>query len=274
MLSYGENKLRNAGIDNFGFEAMQMCLSALTTDNTGFLLYADREISDDQAERYEKMLTERISGEPLQYIIGEWDFLDGTFEVGKGVLIPRPETEELACSVIEKVRKNHFRTVFDLCAGTGCIGISVAEKCPFSDVWLFELYDDALRFTEKNVKRSGLSNIHVIKADVLEGMPREVPRPDFIVSNPPYINSSDIPSLQAEVLREPLTALDGGDDGLVFYKAIASGWLPFLNKNGGAAVECGEGQADAVKKHFSKYLDCGSEKDVFGVERFVSGYVI
>lgn len=270
MYERGAAELKKNGTQDAGFDALHLCLTAVGIDRTEFLLKPDRAVSDNEAQRFFEMISERANGRPLQYIIGEQSFFGRSFSVGEGVLIPRPETEQLAEICVETVKRSGSKTVFDLCAGTGCIGITVACECPQTDVYLFELFDGAFKYLEKNSAICSGGRLHLVRCDVLDGVPDGVPAPDMIVSNPPYIMSGDIPSLQKEVLCEPRSALDGGNDGLVFYEAIAQKWIPYMTPGGFAAAECGEGQSDAVLRMFSRYGNAEKINDFYGVDRFVA----
>ena len=228
-------------------------------------------MSEPERDAYEALLRRRAAGEPLQYILGQWDFRGEPFAVGPGVLIPRPETEQLAELCIEAARARGAITVYDLCAGTGCIGLTVAKACPQARVYLLELHEGALSYLKQNEAAFSLPHTHIVQADVLKGLPETLPAPDLIVSNPPYIRAGELPGLQREVGFEPATALDGGEDGYVFYRAIAEKWLPLLPRGGFAAVECGEGQPETVAGLFGRTLDCAVVKDLYGVPRFVTG---
>jgi len=263
--------LRERGIADAAFDARQLLARLLSLDGTAFLLNGGSPVGEAEAAAYRALLERRAAGEPLQYLLGEWDFCGGTFLVGPGVLIPRPETEQLAETCMEAVVSRGLKTVYDLCAGTGCIGLTVAKACPQAEVYLFELYDGAYAYLEKNASAFGLPNVRLVRADVLQGAPEGLPAPELIVSNPPYIRADEIPGLQKEVGFEPVTALDGGADGFIFYRAIAEQWLPLLSKGGFAAVECGEGQPETVTSLFSQSLACAAVKDLYGVPRFVTG---
>lgn len=267
----GADELARRGLEDADFDAKQLLLYRFCLDGTGFLLNADRPIGETDAAAYQALLNRRAAGEPLQYILGQWDFYGAPFAVGPGVLIPRPETEQLAELCIEQIRRAAYRTVYDLCAGTGCIGLTIAKACPQARVFLLELHEEALAYLTKNEAAFALPNTKVIQADVLNGPPETLPAPDLIVSNPPYIRSGEIAGLQREVGFEPKTALDGGADGYVFYRAIAEQWLPRLPHGGFAAVECGEGQPETVAGLFGQTLDSAVVKDLYGVPRFVAG---
>lgn len=266
----GCDALKNAGIENSDFEALEICLSCTGIDKTSFLLFPEIEASEEEIKRFNDMISERIGGRPLQYILGEWSFFGRSFAVGEGVLIPRPETEQLADMCISEIKKRGFKTVFDLCAGSGCIGITIALECPSTEVWLFELFDGAFDFLKKNADYYQNGRIHTVRCDVLRGATEKLPVPELIVSNPPYIPTRELESLQSEVRREPVTALDGGENGLVFYGAVADKWLPLLRDGGFAAVEAGEGQSDEIANMFTPYGATNRVSDFYGVRRFVT----
>ena len=268
----GTAMLQKNAIEDADFDALQMLIGAADFKQADFFLRASQTVTQDICDRYEEMLSQRISGRPLQYILGEWDFYKSTFFVGEGVLIPRPETEQLVEICVNEIKKHSYKTVYDLCAGSGCIGISIAKECPEVQVVMFELFDNALKYTQKNLEHHALKNAKVLKFDVLNDDISALPEADLLVSNPPYIPFEEIKSLQSEVLKEPHTALDGGEDGLVFYRAFEKNWLDKVNQGGFVAMECGEEQSDIIADMFSDKLYTEQICDVFGVTRFVTGY--
>lgn len=273
LYNFCKDELKSAQKDNFEFEAELIVRNVLSMSRTEFLLNKDDNVGACGIAEVQKILSKRKNGEPLQYILGEWDFYGETYKVGEGVLIPRPETEELCSAVIEKLKKMKSPTVFDLCAGSGCIGITLKKQAQNANVYLVEYYDEALAYLNENRMNLGVArSVPLIKGNVLDGYEgfSFLPRPDVVVSNPPYIKSGELSALQSEVRREPVTALDGGDDGLLFYRALAEKWLPFINENGFIAVECGEEQASSVAAMFSKYSgEISIIKDFNGIDRFV-----
>lgn len=268
----GEEILVSNNIEDAGFDAMQLLLHISGFSSGEYALKSNEKPAPLQCTQYLDCIQRRVNKEPLQYIIGKWDFFDSTFYVGEGVLIPRPETECLVEQCIKIVREKKYKTVYDLCSGSGCIGLSVAKECPQIHCYLFEYYDKALGYTEKNAELLGLTNVTVIKADVLNPESFYIPSADMIISNPPYIPSDEIPELQSEVLSEPHSALDGGSDGLVFYRAIADKWFSSLSYNGCVAIECGEEQSKEIVKLFENNLICEIHNDLYGVDRFVFGF--
>lgn len=269
LLKKGTDMLETAEIDDAEFDAYQLLLVFFDGKATGYTLNSDSKPSENQINEYFSLIERRVSGDPLQYIIGKWDFYNSSFYVGEGVLIPRPETEELVEKCIEIIKKLKLSVVYDLCTGSGCIGLSIAKECPDVRCYLFELYDNALSFAKKNLEAMSLENVQIIKHDVLNKYDGNILSADIIVSNPPYIESSEICGLQSEVLREPLTALDGGEDGLVFYRAIYENWSERLNKNGYFAFECGEKQTKDIMKLAPDCFESIAYKDIYGNDRIV-----
>lgn len=267
----GKAYLKENDIEDYDFDALQLILTFFDGDYSLFCL-KDFEYADINAEEsYFSMLKRRAEKEPLQYIIGCWDFYKSTFFVGEGVLIPRPETEELVNYVIKLIKKNKFKVVYDLCTGSGCIGLSIAKECPETFCYLVDYFDDALKYAEKNLESMKLHNAKILKRDVLLSDFFDTENADIIVSNPPYIESDVISTLQTEVLKEPVTALDGGEDGLVFYRAIKNICNEKLNHGGMVAFECGEEQSGLICDMFEPEYECFENNDMYGVSRFVYG---
>lgn len=246
---------------------MQKIITALKEAGIEDARFEAKEIARLPEERQKDAVNRRLSGEPLQYILGEWEFYSLPFLVGDGVLIPRPDTETLVDCALEFLGSRPLSCI-DLCSGSGAVAIAV-EKNSRAKVSALEKSQAAFCYLEKNIKLNN-SAVKAIRGDINEA-PRE--KYDVILSNPPYIPSGDIKALQREVQREPKMALDGGFDGLDFYRIIIKNWLPALNPGGMLAVECGIGQAEEIKKLFSA---AGLEKvsvknDLCGVQRVIFG---
>lgn len=212
-------------------------------------------------------------GEPLQYVLGKWDFYESEFCVCNGVLIPRPETEELTDLAVKYAKKTSSPLVYDLCSGSGCIGISIAKAVPQSDVYCVEKSADAMAYLLKNAQ--GIQNVHAVSGDVLNTASFENIREnsiDIIVSNPPYIKSSEIEGLQREVQFEPREALDGGADGLDFYTYITREWKKYLKPNGILLFEIGNEQADEVAclLETNGYKNIEIKNDMYGNPRIAA----
>lgn len=256
------------------FEAMCLMEKVFGITRTQYYLKADEEAEAYKCAEMIKYSDRRVSGEPLQYILGQWEFMGRTFLVGKGVLIPRPETEMIVEAALDFIKDKTSPIIFDLCSGSGCIGISIAATRPDSTVYLLEKSRDALFFLRKNIQLNNTQNIHVLEGDIFSDFNIvNMLKPDLIVSNPPYIESDTIPFLQKEVLEEPRMALDGGKDGLDFYRAISEHWIPLLNINGAVIVECGENQGEricGIFKQSNRIKSASYKLDYNGNERMVS----
>lgn len=210
------------------------------------------------------------SGEPLQYVLGKWDFYESEFCVGKGVLIPRPETEELTDMAVAAAKKIGSPLVYDLCSGSGCIGISIAKAVPKADVYCIEKSPAAMTYLLKNCQR--VRNAHPVSGDVLDTVSFSSIGEnsiDIIVSNPPYIRTSDLSALQREVQFEPKEALDGGESGLDFYIYIIKEWKRFLKPGGVLFFEIGNDQGQKVTELLTQngYKNIRVKNDIYGNPR-------
>lgn len=248
LLDKAVQKLYENGVESAQFEVKQ--LAEFAGSEQQLLSAVDR----------------RLSGEPLQYILGEWEFWGLPFKVGKGVLIPQPDTERLVECVLEQMKGKTNLKVLDLCSGSGCVAIALAHERPDAQVTAVELYDSAFNYLIENIKLNQV-DVKAVKYDVLTA-PEGFEKYDIIVSNPPYIAPSEASLLSAEVLAEPHEALFGGDDGLVFYRAINELWLPLLNPNGAMLLEIGYTQAAQVREIF-KGRQSSVIKDYAGNDRVV-----
>lgn len=231
----------------------------------------------ENSEEWRKCLDaadRRKNGEPLQYIFGHWEFYGLDFKVGSGVLIPRQDTETVAELVIDRLKAVGGRFA-DLCAGSGCIGIAAAKYTGCNGVEI-EISSDAAKYCADNIALHALSDkLTLIKGDIFDRAVRDM-IPDgslsVIVSNPPYISEADMRQLQREVRSEPELALYGGKDGLDFYRRLFTEWKAKLTPNGLFAVECGDGESNAVcalmqKAGFSPKV----YNDLAGLPRAVCG---
>ncbi len=273
LLEKGKNLLKNNNVDNYSNEARWIFESVFGCGREYIIFHSDNVADAEKSAHFLELIERRANGEPVQYVIGSWDFYGETFFVGDGVLIPRPETEMLVDFAIGYLKDKSNPVVFDLCSGSGCIGLCVAKNIPQSAVYLVEKSDKAFDYLKKNIESFCCKNVTAIKGDIFSGYDAfNIPKPDLILSNPPYIESDIIPGLQSEVLLEPSMALDGGKDGLDFYRAINEKWLPYCGN--AIAVECGEGQAESIEKIFSSI--CGNTQlltDFNNINRVVLGFV-
>ena len=250
----GRELLRSQEIEDADIDARELLLHASGLSRTQLSMAFQSTVPHETVEIYRLFLQRRLDGEPLQYLLGEWEFYGLPFFVGEGVLIPRPETEllvEEAVRYLKAFEQRHDRPaeVMDLCAGSGCIGLTVAHLAKNCRVTALEKSDRAFSYLLRNQDLIETGGRYTAEQGNLFDGPgnRQF---DLILSNPPYVRSDDIRTLSREVQREPQMALDGGEDGLIFYRAIAEQWLPVLRSGGMAAVECGEDQTEEVASLF------------------------
>ncbi len=285
MATYGDiyldarRRMKAAGIENADFEARDLVCTAANKRAEVFL--RDRQLAAPIAiqQKAERMVDRRIEGEPLAYILGEWDFYGLTLSISSAVLIPRNDTEVLvdwsAAVLKKKFEENEFRFL-DLGCGSGCVGIAMAHKFPNARGVLMDVSPGAVELAKENVKRySMLNRLFCVPGDMLDKADERIGKFDAIISNPPYITEEEMTQLDASVRDfEPRGALCGGEDGLDFYRAILSGWLNLLKDGGFLAFEVGYQQARDVARLMK---DAGIEKikiveDTQGIARVVSGF--
>ena len=268
-------ELRKAGIEAATLEARE--LVCFGTDKTREELARDGGLYASPAleQRVRALVDRHLAGEPVAYLIGEWEFYGLPLDISDDVLIPRPDTEVLVGQALEYITELGECRVLDLCAGSGCIGLAVASQAPLARVVLGEYSDAALKICRQNIRRNGLSGRVVpMYVNALEKPEKNLGEFQCIVSNPPYIPRVDIAGLDVSVREyEPLMALDGGEDGLDFYRAIVDKWSNALLPGGRLYFEVGIGQADSVLRimRAKGFGDIQIVKDLNEIPRVVFG---
>ena len=241
-------QLRQAGIEEATLEARE--LVCFGTGKSREQLQRDGGLyaSPELESRVRDLVARHLAGEPVAYLIGEWEFYGLPLDISPDVLIPRSDTEVLAGQAIEYIKTLGECRVLDLCAGSGCIGLAAASQCPGVHAVLGEFSDAALKICRQNIRRNGLTGrVIPMTVNALERPDRALGEFHCILSNPPYIPRDDIPGLDHSVRDyEPHLALDGGEDGLDFYRSISEKWKAALAPGGRLYFEVGIGQADAV----------------------------
>ena len=229
----------------------------------------EREVDESILE---PLVARRLTGEPTQYILGQWEFFGLPFYVGEGVLIPRPDTEVLVEKGLELIKGVKNPRVIDLCSGSGCIAVAIKKHRPDALVTAVELYDQAAEYLSRNIALNNV-DVEIKRADVLKPLKAEEwGKFDLILSNPPYIDGKAMTTLSAEVKAEPHTALFGGEDGLDFYRAIADSCLELLGVKGAVAVEIGFDQGKSAANIFKeKGFNTAVVKDYGGNDRVIIG---
>lgn len=271
LLNNVRRTLSSSGIQAAQMEAFLMLEHSCGVDRTHYPLVSDTLCPSEMVEKLYALMDRRLKGEPIQYILGKWEFFGYDFFVGKGVLIPRPETELLVQTALDCINEIENPVVADLCSGSGCIAISIKKERSVTDVYAFELSDTAFGYLNKNAELNSV-DIHAINADILQKPNIDV-KFDIIVSNPPYIRTNVIPTLEDEVKQEPVMALDGDEDGLKFYRAIPKVWSPYLKKGGVLAFEIGYDQGKEVSYILTEsgFSDVRVIQDLSGNDRVCTG---
>jgi len=272
--------LKNAGIDSSEFEAKLIVAHCAGRTREELLTMGKIFASDIKIkQKIDESLERRLKGEPLAYVLGEWEFYSLPLIINENVLIPRVDTELLAQESINLLKRKVWQTrMLDLCCGSGCIGLAVAANVPGCRIVMIDSSEAALAVCRQNMLRTNLSrHITAMDADILIKPLAILGEYDLIVSNPPYIPTGDITSLDSSVKDyEPHIALDGGEDGLDYYHAIAGNWGKLLKKGGHMAFECGVNQAAAVRYIMKQngFADIKTYKDTLGIERVITGRII
>ena len=235
-------RLMMAGVPDARFDAAQLYQ---------FVTGRDHRLDDgptaDEAARLQVLAERRAAREPLQYLLGEWDFMDFTLKVGRGVLCPRADSEVVCETAIELLQDVEAPVVYDLCAGTGCLGLGIARAVPGAKVTCVEFSHDAWPYLTANVAALGGKTTQAELADVLTYYTQiEHASVDLIISNPPYLTAQEMESLMPETAKEPAMALDGGRDGLDFYRVLVRQYRDAVRPGGWLVLEIGYAQAEAV----------------------------
>ena len=271
LLTQGTMILKNENIDGPKNKARALLEFTLKKSREHLIIYDKTEVTPKQKEEYIKNLKRLISGEPLQYIVGFQEFMKLKFIVNKDVLIPQPDTEILVEEVLKILKKIDNPVVLDLCTGSGAIAVSIAKYVPNVQILATDISKKALEIARQNAKLNGVANnIVFVQSNLFDRIKAD--KFDVIVSNPPYIPTDEIDELPKDVQQEPKTALDGGKDGLDFYRKIAKQGYKMLNRQGYLALEIGYNQKEDVKKIIGeqkRYVETYSKKDLCQNDRII-----
>lgn len=269
-----EEELDKAGISDPAFNSMCLIEKVFNIDKAS-LMTENITADDKKGAEFVTLLGRRLSGEPLQYILGEWEFYGYKLKVGKGVLIPRDDTEVLLRKSLMFLKDKPNAKVLDLCSGSGALAIAIAKETG-AEVYAVEKSAEALPYLCENITLNK-ADIAVIAGDVFKCADEFYDGQfDLIVSNPPYVITDEIKTLQKEISFEPKLALDGGNDGLRFYRAITRDFKTKLKNGGMLAYEIGENQFEQVKSimEAENFTETGFELDLGGIKRVVYGTML
>ena len=269
--------LKRAGVEAYSLEARLLVSHAVGKSKEAFLRDLRLYTSTENEQKINALLQRRLTGEPLAYLIGEWEFYGLPIKVTPDVLIPRMDTEVLVETAVNALvgRKMDAR-ILDLCSGSGCIGCAISHELPAARLVMVDISDRALEVSKQNLRLNRQNRTICLKADALAKPPMSIGTFELIVSNPPYVPSFEILTLDSSVRDyEPLGALDGGEDGLIFYRAIVRNWKGVLRPGGQLMFEVGETQADAVSDLMrgAGFRDIATVEDTAGVRRVVIGRI-
>ena len=278
VLINGISILKENNIADANLKARVVLADLLNKNKEYLMIHDDDEIEDGLNRIFLDKIERLKNHEPLQYVINKQEFMGFELYVDKNVLIPQPDTENLVEEIIllsDKMRKSYKKElrILDLCTGSAAIAIAISKLIKNTLVYASDVSKEALKIAEENSSRNS-ANILFFESDLFEKI-SELYKFDIIVSNPPYIEKSVIPSLSEEVKQEPILALDGGDDGLDFYQRITKDAKKYLNENGYLAFEIGYNQKDSVEKILREngYKNIYSRKDLSGNDRIVVGQI-
>lgn len=271
-LDYGVKELKVNKIDEPILKIRLLLSYILEMKKEYLIINSTQELKDEEIEQLKKGVKRLLNNEPIQYIIGSQEFMGLKFLVNGNTLIPRCDTEILVEEAINIIKKEKYTQILDLCTGSGAIGISIAKKIENCKVLLTDISYDALKIAEKNCKLNKVTEkIKVLQSDLFKNLEKSN-KFHIIVSNPPYIKTKVINTLDKQVQKEPLIALDGGEDGLNVYRKIITNAYKYLNDNGYLCLEIGYDQKEEVIsliKKTNKYDNIYSRKDLSGNDRVV-----
>lgn len=270
-ITKGMIMLKSNNVESPKLKARLLLQYVLDKPRQYIIVYDNKEIDKQQQWQYFVNIEKLTKGIPLQHITHRQEFMKMDFFVDENVLIPRPDTEILVEEVIKIAQKYNSPRILDLCTGSGAIAISLKKFVPNADITAVDISEKALEIAQKNAEKLE-AKINFVKSDLFDKLDNK--KFDIIVSNPPYIRKDEIKKLSEEVQKEPKIALDGGEDGLDFYRIIAKDGEDLLNEDGYIFLEIGYKQKSDVIKIFEKekYKDIVYKKDLSGNDRVVEVY--
>jgi release factor-specific protein-(glutamine-N5) methyltransferase len=276
LLDIGSKILKAEDIDTYMLDAQLLLCNVLAKDKVYIITNREKEVSAKDEKEYLNLIEKRKGKMPIKYILGETEFMGLDFDIEEGVLIPRGDTEILVEEVLSVIGEDDEIEICDLCSGSGAIGISIASYRKKIRVDEIDFYNIPEKITKKNIVKHGLEDrVLFIKSDLLSEAIKEEKKYSIIVSNPPYIKAYEIDNLMDDVKKyEPHTALDGGDDGLIFYRRIIKESKYVLKENGLLAFEIGHDQGEDVSELMKEagFSNIKLVKDLAGLDRVLLGY--
>ncbi len=273
LIEYGKKLLNENKIEDNNIKSRILAQFILNMNRQEIVVNSEKEITEEQKHRYYLALIEVIQGMPVQYITNKQEFMKMEFYVDENVLIPQPDTENLVEETIKITKTMEEKIdVLDICTGSGCIGTSIAKNIEnLNSITMSDISNKAIKIAEKNFKNNveNVRNAEFIESDMFEKINKKY---DIIISNPPYIETQEIEELPEEVKQEPHLALDGGKEGIDYYKILTNEAHKYLKEKGYLCMEIGYNQKESVEellKESEKYTNIKTIKDLSGNDRVV-----
>lgn len=265
-LEYAIKKLKENDIEECSLKAKLLLSYVLIKPKEFLIINQEKKLSEEEQEKFYRLLEQMIDNVPLQYLVNKQEFYGIEFFINENVLIPQPDTEILVEEVINISNRENKKEILDMCTGSGAIAIALSKNIKNANIIATDISDKALEIAKKNDKEN---KVNFIKSDMFENLKNK--KFDVIVSNPPYIKTDIIKTLPKEVQKEPMLALDGGKDGLNFYRIIINNADKHLNSNGYLCLEIGDDQKEEIIQLLKqkKYKEIYSKKDLSGNDRIV-----
>lgn len=270
LLNYGKKLLKDNDIEDADIISKVLLEYILNIDKTRLIIDQDINVEEYNKDRYYFSLIEIIGGTPVQYITNKQEFMKLNFYVDENVLIPQPDTETLVEKVIEIAKNINEPEILDICTGSGCIGTSISKNVIDAHITMSDISENALNIAKKNYQNNILKEDAIfIKSNMFENIQNSF---DIIVTNPPYIESKIIETLPEDVKKEPHIALDGGEDGLDFYRILIKESMNYLKPQGYLCMEIGYNQKETIEElvcENGNYEEIESIKDISGNDRVI-----
>ncbi len=268
LLEIGVNKLKEHNVETPIVIARRLMCFFLDKDKVYLILHSDEQVKHDKEQAFLEAIEKLVNDIPIQYIINKQEFMKMEFYVDENVLIPRQDTEIVVQEAINIINDNKLQNILDMCTGSGAIAISIARYTSASKIVASDISKKSLSIAKKNATQNGvLDRLQFMNSNMFKNINEQY---DLIISNPPYIRKQDINNLDENVKKEPIIALDGGEDGLSFYRIIEKEAYNHLKENGYLVLEIGYDQKEAVTDILSgKYTDIICKKDLAGNDRVI-----
>jgi len=275
LITWAKDWMGEKGVESPRLNAELMLCKILCWQRLDLYTRFDRPLVQDELAKFKSWIKRRVGREPLQYILGDVDFLGLNLIVNPSVLIPRPETEMMAEKIIDYYSLSEPKNILDIGTGSGALALSLAQKFVSSEVMGIDISSEAIEIAKENASRNKINNIKLSVVNILDTTEKNIlsQKYDLIVSNPPYISTEDFVNLEPELKNhEPKIALTDNQDGMHFYRKFAEMFDSILTENGKFFLEIGKSQESMISEMFANQnYNIKIHSDLFGVNRFIEG---